>query len=172
MPRSAAKLYIGNLMNPRPLRPFPLALNVGTDICQISRIYGILNSPRRSRFINRILAPEEVNRYESRLSGGGTSNARGRDVKDTELWKTAAFVAGRFAAKEAAIKAHTHRRLTFHDIVIERRAERTQDQLGSGPPVARIKAEAGMDEDASALISISHDGDYATAVCVAHDSRT
>ncbi|VZH96295.1 unnamed protein product, partial [Fusarium fujikuroi] len=41
--------------------------------------------------------------------------------KDPELWKCAAFIAGRFAVKEAAIKAHPHRHLTFHDIMIERR---------------------------------------------------
>lgn len=72
----------------------------------------------------------------------------------------------RFAAKEAAIKAHSHRTLTFHDVVIERR-EGTKPGLGSGPPVARIKAGEAVNEDVSALISISHDGDYATAVCIA-----
>lgn len=71
----------------------------------------------------------------------------------------------RFAAKEAAIKAHSNRRLTFHDVIIERRGGR-RETLGSGPPVARIRGEDG---DVSALVSISHDGDYATAVCVAHD---
>ncbi len=76
----------------------------------------------------------------------------------------------RFAAKEAAIKAHSHRRLTFHDIVIEKRPQTAGTTfLGSGPPVARIKGSAAEDEDASAMISISHDGDYATAVCLAHD---
>lgn len=76
---------------------------------------------------------------------------------------------GRFAAKEAAMKAHEHRRLGWHDIVIERR----RDDGSSGPPVARIKAdEAGVDDE-SALVSISHDGDYATAVCIAyHVGRT
>lgn len=78
----------------------------------------------------------------------------------------------RFAAKEAAIKAHSHRRLTFHDVVIERRGSNKGEQrLGSGPPVARIKGEGEgeADADVSAMISISHDGDYATAVCMAHD---
>lgn len=77
----------------------------------------------------------------------------------------------RFAAKEAAIKAHSHRRLTFHDVVIEKRAQAAGTSfLGSGPPVARIKAATGEEEeDVSAMVSISHDGDYATAVCLAHD---
>ena len=69
----------------------------------------------------------------------------------------------RFAAKEAAIKAHSDRRLAFHDVIIEKR-EVVGQRLGSGPPIARIRGE---EEDETALVSISHDGDYATAVCVA-----
>ncbi|KAG6168037.1 hypothetical protein E4U11_006187 [Claviceps purpurea] len=167
---------------PPPLRPFPFPIHVGTDICQISRIYAILNSPRRRRFIHRILAPEEVAQHGTRLGEDisveaaksdrdgtrpGTGTGKG-DVKGSALWKTAAFLAGRFAAKEAVIKAHPYRRLTLHDVVVERMPGRYEDRLGSGPPVARIKAADG-EGDVSALISISHDGDYATAFCVAHD---
>ncbi|POR32285.1 Uncharacterized protein TPAR_07519, partial [Tolypocladium paradoxum] len=165
----------------KPLRAFPFALNVGTDICHISRIHGILSGPRRARFVNRILAPEELAQGDPRLDlpglGGGSTASKAaaarRDgevaVRETPLWKAAAFLAGRFAAKEAAIKAHSHRRLTFHDVVIERRGRSGEARLGSGPPVARIRAGEGEGEDVSALVSISHDGDYATAVCVAHD---
>ncbi|KAG5948795.1 hypothetical protein E4U60_000870 [Claviceps pazoutovae] len=171
---------------PPPLRPFPFPIHVGTDICQISRIYAILNSPRRRRFIHRVLAPEEVAQHGTRLGedipgeaaksdrdGTRTGNEKG-DVKGSALWKTAAFLAGRFAAKEAVIKAHPYRRLTLHDVVVERMPGRHEDRLGSGPPVARIKAGNGDargadgEGDVSALISISHDGDYATAFCVAH----
>ncbi|OAA40844.1 holo-acyl-carrier-protein synthase [Beauveria brongniartii RCEF 3172] len=164
----------------KPLRAFPLPLNVGTDICQISRVYGILATPRATRFVNRILAHEERPRFAalaSTLPLKPTSmpeSERAGDsavsVLDPEGWKAAAFMAGRFAAKEAAIKAHTHRQLTFHDIVIERRAVAARTEtLGSGPPVARIRAGEEAGEDESAMISISHDGDYATAVCLAHD---
>ena len=67
------------------------------------------------------------------------------------------------------MKAHSHRRLTFHDIIIERRG-RDEKRLGSGPPVARIRGEeAEHGEDTSAMVSISHDGDYATAVCMGYD---
>lgn len=164
----------------RPLRAFPLPINVGTDICQISRIYRILEGPRAARFVDRILGPHERATAASRLlplrTGGNRSSlasssvstARSGGPRDDELWKTAAFIAGRFAAKEAAIKAHSHRRLTFHDIIIERRG-RDEERLGSGPPVARIRGEPGDDCDSSAMISISHDGDYATAVCIGHD---
>ncbi|PNY28436.1 Uncharacterized protein TCAP_01638 [Tolypocladium capitatum] len=170
----------------KPLRAFPFALNVGTDICQISRIYGILSGPRRARFVNRILAPEELAQRDPRLDlpglGGDATTAPEAAaaaaarrhhgevaVRDRPLWRAAAFLAGRFAAKEAAIKAHSHRRLTFHDVVIERRGRAGEARLGSGPPMARIRAGEGEDEDVSAPVSISHDGDYATAVCVAHD---
>lgn len=74
----------------------------------------------------------------------------------------------RFAAKEAAIKAHPYRRLTFHDVMIERRRVEGE-RLGSGPPIARIRSGEGQAEDTSALVSISHDGDYATAVCLGHE---
>ena len=97
-------------------------------------------------------------------SASGTGR---RETKDTML---TVRDARRFAAKEAAIKAHSHRRLTFHDVIIERRSGGAE-RLGSGPPVARIRAAASAtaEEDVSAMISISHDGDYATAVCLAHD---
>ncbi|OAA61315.1 4'-phosphopantetheinyl transferase [Cordyceps fumosorosea ARSEF 2679] len=157
----------------KPLRAFPLPLNVGTDICQISRIYNILTTPRATRFVERVLAREERPRLASLAGTLPLTGAGGCDpsTRDPEGWKVAAFMAGRFAAKEAAIKAHAHRRLTLHDVVIERRAEGARSEtLGSGPPVARIRAaEEDAEEDESALISISHDGDYATAVCLAHD---
>ncbi|KAG6181037.1 hypothetical protein E4U36_004368, partial [Claviceps purpurea] len=94
---------------PPPLRPFPFPIHVGTDICQISRIYAILNSPRRRRFIHRVLAPEEVAQHGTRLGEDisveaaksdrdgtrpGTGTGKG-DVKGSALWKTAAFLAGR-----------------------------------------------------------------------------
>ncbi|KAL7921608.1 hypothetical protein ACQKWADRAFT_294774 [Trichoderma austrokoningii] len=168
----------------KPIRPFPFPINIGTDICQISRIYGILKSPRGLRFVNRILSPEEQANKDPRLrclegrsivtpfpleqEKGNHSISEEMARRDPDVWTAAAFVAGRFAAKEAAIKAHSHRRLTFHDVVIERRGNKGEQRLGSGPPVARIKGE-GEDADVSAMISISHDGDYATAVCMAHD---
>ena len=84
----------------------------------------------------------------------------------------------RYAAKEAAIKAHPHRRLTFHDIIIQSardRAPSDEDEsggpfqrsyLGSGPPVAVIRGDGNGAADQMAQISISHDGEYAMAVCI------
>lgn len=175
----------------KPLRPFPLPLNIGTDICHIARIYDILQKPGGGGLVRRILTEGERQRASARLAPLsrvtptstttprlGHVTRRQQQGRDPALWETAAFVAGRFAAKEAAIKAHGgHRRLTFHDITIERRelsgGEGAHESLlGSGPPVARIRAEGsgGDDADTSAMISISHDGEYATAVCLAYDA--
>jgi holo-[acyl-carrier protein] synthase len=99
----------------RPLRAFPFPVNIGTDVCQISRIYAILSSPRATRFVHRVLAPEEQHHAAPRLASLSpkttttTTTTRrprghvpdvgvkgeGQPQRDPELWKTAAFVAGR-----------------------------------------------------------------------------
>lgn len=76
----------------RPLRPFPLPLGVGTDICSIARIHGILSTPRRQRFLERLLSPEERKRSAGRLVWG-EGDAVGTD---SDQWKMAGFVAGRY----------------------------------------------------------------------------
>lgn len=75
-----------------------------------------------------------------------------------------------FAAKEAAIKAHPSQKLTFHRIVIRREFASSDDlaQVGTGPVVAVIKPSSTASDTTEqiALLSISHDADYATAVCL------
>jgi holo-[acyl-carrier protein] synthase len=44
----------------------------------------------------------------------------------------------------------------------------TKERLGSGPPIMRIAAQEGEETDGCAMLSISHDGDYATAVCIGY----
>lgn len=100
----------------KPLRAFPLPLNVGTDICQISRVYRILKTSRATRFVNRILANEERPRFGALAStlplmpkpeslrargdddGGGHHHHHHHEAlsaRDPEGWKAAAFLAGR-----------------------------------------------------------------------------
>ncbi len=91
----------------------------------------------------------------------------------------------RFAAKEAVIKAHPHLRLSFHQIVISRRRLNNVRRDGeveadlatpevdgaSGPPVAivhRGEDTSGLAQEA--VVSISHDGEYATAVCLGFEA--
>ncbi|KAE9371549.1 hypothetical protein N431DRAFT_377376 [Stipitochalara longipes BDJ] len=87
------------------------------------------------------------------------------------LWSAAEFLAGRFAAKEAAIKAHHYRKLTYHSIAIHR-PPGTEKSEGSQPPVAVILPDSGdWEQGQEAKISISHDGEYATATCLAFEAR-
>lgn len=60
------------------------------------------------------------------------------------------------------MKAHPHRALTWHDITIQSQEHHHPDRPGA--PVAIIRGELEYQE---ALISISHDGGFATAVCLA-----
>ena len=63
---------------------------IGTDIIQISRVAGVMERTQ-GRFAARILGPEELDKYYARAQ---RSSARGL-----------AFLATRFAAKEAFSKA-------------------------------------------------------------------
>jgi hypothetical protein len=77
----------------------------------------------------------------------------------------------RFAAKEAAIKAHHNRKLTYHSIAIHR-PPGTDPLEGSQPPVAVILPDSGdWEQGQEARISISHDGEYATATCLAFEAK-
>lgn len=100
----------------RILRRFPFALNLGTDICHVTRVRKILESPRASRFVQRILSDEErrhpkiqciLNKEHSPSSGrSAMSSVVAAGVKDhspstpapdpDELQLAATFMAGRY----------------------------------------------------------------------------
>jgi holo-[acyl-carrier protein] synthase len=94
--------------------PFPFPLRVGTDICQISRIYRLLAGPRGPRFIRRVLTvdeleqktPSEVLQLVSQLQDNKhISSNDGQAIRnltaslcsknDSPLLKAASFMAGR-----------------------------------------------------------------------------
>lgn len=90
---------------------------------------------------------------------------------ETALRSAASFLAGRFAAKEAVIKAHSSRRLTYHEILILK-PDRKDGETGSLAPVGIVvdeESEGSEVRGKEVKISISHDGEYATAVCLAVD---
>ncbi|ESZ97727.1 hypothetical protein SBOR_1914 [Sclerotinia borealis F-4128] len=223
-------------------RAFPLPVNVGTDICQISRISDILTkhqSKYAHRFIRRVFTPQEQVWYRPRLlplieylyfmerrefiqekiENRQTWRAKSLEAliglvpakeiplpnntsansepvgsliwapyttqghpkiltKEEEastlnqlkvnLQGVARFLAGRYAAKEAAKKAFSIRELGFHDITID---NPSLDKLRSRAPITLIKSATGGD-DQIVPMSISHDGDYATAVCLSYESVT
>ncbi|KAH8681318.1 hypothetical protein BX600DRAFT_446258 [Xylariales sp. PMI_506] len=168
-----------------PRAIFP-SLGLGNDICHVPRIYSILTSQRGHRFVARILTARELQvprakRILNCLAQGAEAEPVKRsgaaaERKDPNFWKAAEFIAGRFAAKEATIKAFHQRRLSFHDIeVLSREAEPSLGAGGpgeasesgwathsSGPPVLVIQDQP----ETTACLSISHDGDYASAVCI------
>ncbi|KAF8850059.1 hypothetical protein BDZ45DRAFT_603418, partial [Acephala macrosclerotiorum] len=158
-------------------KPFPFPLAVGTDICSIPRIRKILAGKHGIGFIRKVLRQEErvenkntMHVVEGKLSDEEVAKYLQRQIDKSEneakesLREVATFMAGRFAAKEAIIKAH-ERRLYFHDILIRRPPE---DESGSKPPIAVVLSESKKWEDGQEVrLSISHDTDYATAVCLA-----
>lgn len=80
-------------------------------------------------------------------------------------------LSNRFAAKEATMKAYQSRRLTYHDIVIHV-PKTTQPGEGSQPPIAVVLPESGeWEEGQEVKITISHDSDYAVAVCMAYETK-
>ncbi|KAK5117919.1 hypothetical protein LTR85_008693 [Meristemomyces frigidus] len=211
-----------------PPRPFPYPLSIGTDIAHTVRIRRAVaptddhGKPLRLfRFMKHFLTYREQQHFWARFSGA--ENALG-----PHLDRVTQYLAGRWAAKEAVIKAVHWRRLSFKHIQILRR---NPDHIEGGPLYALILdqpassrpnpsvkdhaqspagAEQSNTEHASdseshlghpdvatdwpsaqrprdptedghtpaelqndglpgqtAQISISHDGEYATAVCLA-----
>ena len=116
-------------------------LTTGVDIIEISRIRDVLNS-YQSRFLKRIFTDVEI------------TYCRGR----------APNLAGRFAAKEATMKALGTgvRGVSWKDIEISRKK--------SGAPYVLLHGRAARRADILGLkdvsLSISHSRDYAVAFVV------
>ncbi|KAK0352530.1 hypothetical protein LTS02_014195 [Friedmanniomyces endolithicus] len=197
-----------------PPRPFPYALNIGTDIVHVPRIRALIaqgegeaRKDNLHRFLRRLLTAREQELFWKKQKG--ISLMLGAHLEDTAKW-----LAGRWAAKEAVIKAVRYRRLTFWDVQIlgSRSSPYSSpvyalilDRPGSGHTphgrgvrqydvtailqsdvndVLQQYGAANLQRDGSAVesldhdpdpdgqvakVNISHDGDYATAVCLAAD---
>ncbi|KAI6854364.1 hypothetical protein KC338_g7700 [Hortaea werneckii] len=218
-----------------PPRPFPFALGIGTDICHRKRIEQLLLKPppqarkkNLTRFLVRFLTSREISIFWRKFEVDA-------DLFRNQLEDVTRYLAGRWAAKEATIKACQWRQLSFKHIQILRQKNglgvdqtgatyalildrpasafhaafdsKSRDQSSdfednvakqnhiSGvsfsesmaadgtaseqrrelhPPSTVdghdfISAEAQTDDLSGqiAKISISHDGEYATAVCLA-----
>ncbi|KAK3996785.1 hypothetical protein QBC44DRAFT_138616 [Cladorrhinum sp. PSN332] len=164
---------------------------------------------RAKRFVGKVLTPFEITECWRRrpwmrtVLGGDDGDADSPELKsvaggglrrneeglskdeDQVIQKASVFLAGRWAAKEAAIKAHPWRRLRMGEVEVlgggslnlpedGEGGEKWLDRdNGSEAPVVVIRGseeeEEGGARDQMALVSISHDGEYATAVCVGFD---
>lgn len=117
-----------------------MILGIGTDIVKLQRLCDI-SETHGSRFINRVLTAAEIDMLP--------------DIKRDE------FIAGRFAAKEAVIKALGSKNISLIDIEI------LNDKNGR-PRVSNIDEllnKSGTDA-ARIHVSISHETDYAVGMAV------
>jgi len=126
-------------------------LRVGIDLVQVSRIAASLDA-FGERFLRRIFTPGEI-AYATAAPA-----------------LTAERLAARFAAKEATIKALdlAERGVGWRQIEVRR------DQSGACALVLHDEAAAvarakGIDELA---VSLSHEGDFATAIVISHTLRS
>ena len=153
--------------------PFTRDLSIGTDIVRIQRIRDLiwnkaLPTPQKERiprFLTRILHPKERLDFNARFPGleellAVESNIRTRNRENTARW-----LAGRWAAKEAAKKAWGATKLGFKDVRVEICADGQVQVVCHG----KIFTHNGELDDAEQVgkLSISHDGDYATATVLA-----
>jgi len=135
---------------PRPAAALLPGLRVGIDITQISAIAASLES-FGERFMRRLFSVDEV-AYATQVPA-----------------QTAQRLAARFAAKEAAIKAFnlSEAGVGWRDIEVTRHADGACS-LALHRRAATLVGQSGCTQIA---VSLSHDGDYATAVVAARDPR-
>lgn len=124
-----------------------MIIGVGTDLVEIARLRKMLEGTSGDRFLERILTPGE------------------RELAEKRRGRLAEFVSGRFAAKEAIVKAigcGIGKQIGFQDIEV------LPDALGK--PVCRVKAEAllraGLEGNPRIHMSITHTETMAAAYAI------
>jgi len=130
-----------------------LIYGIGTDICDIRRIAATL-ARRGDRFAERVLGPHEIEVFRARRS---KLDARG-----------AAYLATRFAAKEAFSKAiglGMRLPMTWRDCEVVKAAS-GQPQICLHGALATWFAARAL----SAQVSVSDESDIATAFVVVEQS--
>ena len=127
-----------------------MILGIGTDLLEIGRMRELLDKEGGDRFLVRILTPEELRLAEEREG------------------RLAEYAAGRFAAKEAVVKAigcGIGRTVGFQDVTV------LPEPGGGGRPHAKLSAAAvqrlGWDSaNVRIHLSITHTREYASAYAV------
>jgi holo-[acyl-carrier protein] synthase len=165
-----------------PRIPISLPYTIGTDIVHVKRIreliFGKLQTndggKYSTRFLDRILHPLERQDFDKRFPafvkriGNPHSDSEDNNHRLGAQFKesTGSWVAGRWAAKEAAKKAWGAQTLSFKDVRVEVCEGGAVQIVCSG---WRTLALGQLPERAEqvARLSISHDGDYAIATVLA-----
>lgn len=160
-------------MKPPPL-PFPLALNIGTDIVHLPRITRLITRPGGylTRFTRRILTEQEQRDFRARFPPPPVNSATLNLQKERAGASTritpdmARWIAGRFAAKEAARKAAAAgaKGVGWKDVVVQVGGE---DGAEGRPEVVFFEPKREGDRGRVGRLSISHDGEYVVATVLA-----
>lgn len=161
----------------KPL-PFPLALNIGTDIVHIPRITRLLTQrDYLTRFTRRILSAREQHDFTNRFKE--TLQLRTPTPSKSPLItpEMTRWLAGRFAAKEAARKAAPGgaASIGWKDVIVHVQEEEGGTAVGGAsrrPEVLYLGAGDGDGEGSGrpgrvGRLSISHDGEYVVATVLA-----
>ncbi len=165
-------------------QPFPLALRIGTDIVATSRLLPPLrpDGRRLTRLATRFLPPRELDDLNRRFPPWSPPESQAV----AERRQIAAWLAGRWAAKEAAKKAWDAHLLGFRDLRVETetgggvqivcdtarldpRASPAPSSASSSSPPPGSSGWGGSSRttEQAAQLTISHDGDYTIASVLA-----
>ncbi|KIW32807.1 uncharacterized protein PV07_04327 [Cladophialophora immunda] len=156
--------------------PFPLALRIGTDIVATNRISSLVQPDIRRlvRLANRFLLPQELEDLRRRFPHWQDADRQDQLARR----QLAAWIAGRWASKEAAKKAWNASLLSFRDlrvgiesdgavhVVCDTRLTTPTTSDHSIPSTSTSTTPSEVTEQ-TAQLSISHDGDYAIATVLA-----
>lgn len=132
-----------------------MIFGIGTDLCDTRRIAAVLER-RGERFPERVLGPQELRVYRARSA---RVTARG-----------IAFLASRFAAKEAFSKAiglGMRSPMTWRDCEVVN-ARSGKPEIALHGELARWCVERGL----RAHVSVTDEGDYAAAYVVIETTMT
>jgi phosphopantetheine--protein transferase-like protein len=148
--------------------PFSAGLRIGTDIVSVHRILGPLQPDiaRAARLADRYLLPAELGELHRRYPKWDAPHST---IADKRHGPVAAWLAGRWAAKEAAKKAWDASLLGFRDLIVEVLPEGgVQIVCGIGQTTSPSDSTT-LDKitEQVAQLSISHHGAYSIATVLA-----
>ena len=143
--RAVPSTAAGEPKTPEP--ESPSRLRVGIDLVEVEEVAATLHSKLGARYLSRIYTSREVEDCR-----------RDREVDPVRL-------AGRFAAKEAAMKALRvgDRAVSWREVEVQRAADGAPTLVLRGAAAA-LAAEAGLSQFA---LSVTHERTYASAIVVA-----
>ncbi|KAI9104093.1 4'-phosphopantetheinyl transferase superfamily [Phlyctochytrium arcticum] len=141
-------------------------IGTGIDLCHLPHLSSLLTRRSPLRLARRIFGPKEYDLFLDTFSGCHQQQLEARFETST-LWthlpvqqkRLVTYLGGRWAAKEATIKAlYPYDKLSAKDVVILKRQGKPYAEL---PP--HVITKEGID---ASHISISHDGEYAVAIAI------